>query len=352
LSNRIKVSKAAVLARRGEIAVAPIDLPPVKADQVLLKMRASGVCRSQIRHIAEPPSEPPMLLGHEGAGEAVAVGAAVEHIAVGDFCALTWVARGEPRGRWRAAAGGATLDGRALSGHVFSWSEYVLVWGGYVVKTPADCDADFAAILGCAINTGAGAVLNTANLQRGESALVIGAGGVGLAAVAMCAALGASPIIIADLDERRLEFARRFGATHAVNAAKADLADAAQSICGGVDYAFDNVGDAATLESALRATKSGGGGARNVGGCVVLIGMEADKIALDPDLITLHQRRVAGSLGASDPTRDFEFYASLNREGKLPLERMVTRRYKLADAARACADLEAGDIVGRAVIEF
>jgi S-(hydroxymethyl)glutathione dehydrogenase/alcohol dehydrogenase len=201
--------------------------------------------------------------------------------------------------------------------------------------------------------TGAGAVLHTARVGAGESVAVLGAGGVGLSAIGAAAIAGADPIIAVDLDDRKLQFAKEFGATHGINASNTDAVDAIREIDpGGVDYAFDAVGVPTTALQILEAVKPGGPRADNQGGMAVLLGIPVSDVSVDLNTILLHQRHYCGSLGATEPDTDFPLFLEWVRDGKFPLGELVTNRYSLEQVDEARIALEEGQILGRAIIEF
>jgi Zn-dependent alcohol dehydrogenase len=201
--------------------------------------------------------------------------------------------------------------------------------------------------------TGAGAVLHTARVEPGQSVAVLGAGGVGLSAIGAAAIVGADPIIAVDLDDRKLQFAREFGATHGVNASSTDAVDAIREINpGGVDYAFDAVGVPTTALQILEAVKPGGPRADNQGGMAVLLGIPVSDVSVDLNTILLHQRHYCGSLGATEPDTDFPLFLQWVRDGKFPLGKLVTNRYSLEQVDEARIALEEGQILGRAIIEL
>jgi Zn-dependent alcohol dehydrogenase len=176
---------------------------------------------------------------------------------------------------------------------------------------------------------------------------------VGLCAVRMAAILEAYPIIAVDLTDEKLQLAQEFGATHMVNASKGDPVEAIQEITsGGVDYAFDAIGLKITNEQILPSTRGGGPGADNHGGMAVLIGLPGWDITIDSRLFVTHQRQYRGSLGATYPDKDFAMFLRWYQEGKFPLDKLVTRRYRLDDINEACDALKAGEIAGRAIIEY
>jgi Zn-dependent alcohol dehydrogenase len=196
-------------------------------------------------------------------------------------------------------------------------------------------------------------VLHTAQVQPGQSVAVFGVGGVGLSAIAAAAIAGADPIIAVDLVDRKLQFAREFGATHGVNAADADAVKEIWAICpGGVDYALDAVGAPTTALQILEAVKQGGPRADNQGGKAVLLGIPVSDVSFDLNAILLYQRHYCGSLGATEPDSDFPLFLEWMRDGKFPLEKLVTNRYSLERIEEARAALEEGQILGRAIVEF
>ena len=248
---------------------------------------------------------------------------------------------------------GATYREEIVHGLVYTWGEDSLANADYVVPISSEHPMDVACIVGCAVLTGAGAVLRTAQVRPGESVAVYGVGGVGLSAIRMAAILEAHPIVAIDLQDDKLELAREFGATHTVNATEQDPVEYVVDVTGGgADYAFDAIGVRQTNEQILPSTRGGGPGADNHGGMAVLIGMPSPEMTLDPGLFMYHQRIYRGSLGATYPDKDFEMYLRWHKEGKFPLDRLVSRRYKLDDIFEACDDLEQGRILGRGIIEY
>jgi len=249
---------------------------------------------------------------------------------------------------------GATLQGETAHGHVYTWARDVQTSKELVVPIPHEHPRDLSCIVGCAVLTGAGAVLHTAQVRPGESVAVFGVGGVGLSAIRAASILEAYPVIAVDLDDEKLAFARSFGATHTVNASgNMDPVEAIRDLTGGgVDYAFDAIGKQQTCEQILQATRAGGIGADNFGGMAVLVGIPQEKVTIDPNLFVYGQRQYRGSLGASFPDRDFAMYLRWHQEGKFPLDRLITRRYSLEQINEACHDLQAGEILGRAILEY
>ena len=222
-----------------------------------------------------------------------------------------------------------------------------------MIKIDDDNPKDVSSIVGCAVLTGAGAVLNTARVRPGDSVAIYGIGGVGTSALIMASILQAHPLIAVDIDDGKLEYAKEMGATHTVNALKTDPIEAISDITGGgADYAFDAIGLQITSEQILPSVRGGGPGAENHGGMAVLIGMPAKQMTVDPGQFMYHQKQYRGSLGATYPERDFDQFLRWHKEGKFPLDKLVTRRYTLDQINEACDDLQSGEILGRAIMVY
>jgi Zn-dependent alcohol dehydrogenase len=347
-------SVAAIHTQHGApLTVDEIEIPDPRPDQVIVKMFSSGVCHSQLHQMHNPDTKTPGVLGHEGTGIVTHVGSDVTHLKEGDHAIVTWVRRDPVQGRGGSEPTGVTYLEEPVIGSVYTWARDVLTTEQLVVPIPKSAPTDISCIVGCAVLTGGGAVMHTAQVRPGNSVAVIGVGGVGISAVQMASILEAYPVIAVDLDDAKLEYARMMGATHTVNASKVDPIEAVQEISGGgVDYAFDAIGLQITNEQILPMTRGGGSGADNHGGMAVLIGMPAKQMTIDPGLLMYHQRTYRGSLGATYPEKDFPMYLRWYEEGKLKLDEMVTRRYRLEDINQACDDLQAGLITGRAIIDY
>ena len=349
----MKTVAAIQTAPEQPLIVAEIDLPDPQPDQVIVKLFSSGVCHSQLHQIHNATATRPMVLGHEGTGVVTHVGSSVTHVQEGDHAIVTWVPRTPPRGRTAPTPSGVTYREEIVHGGVFTWSQDVLTSGELVIPISKDDPTDVSSIVGCAVLTGAGAVLNTARVRPADSVAVYGVGGVGLSAIQMAAILEAYPIIAVDLTDDKLEFAKQFGATHGINASREDPVEAIKELTdGGVDFAFDAIGLRVTNEQILPSTRGGGPGADNHGGMAVLIGMPGKEMTIDPGLFMFQQRIFRGSLGATYPERDFPMFLRWHKEGKFPLDKLVTRRYKLEQINEACDALESGEILGRAILEY
>jgi Zn-dependent alcohol dehydrogenase len=212
-------------------------------------------------------------------------------------------------------------------------------------------------IIGCAVMTGAGAALNAARVRPGDSVAIIGVGGVGLSVVQACANLSAYPIIVVDLADDKLEFARQFGATIGINARTEDPVARVRELMGGeptsgVDFAFDAIGIGQTMEQILQMARGRQPGERD-GGVAVLVGVPHGQLPTLPMHMLFGGKVYRGAPGGcSTPDRDFPLLVRWMQAGKLPLDLMVTRRYALEQVNEACDALARGEIAGRAIIEF
>lgn len=346
--------------------VVDVDLPDPGPHQVVVAQYASGVCHSQLHTIHNPRSAP-AILGHESTGRVVAVGSAVTDLAVGDTVMVTWVPKSDVQARRQGGPVHLDLpDGRrATSLNVFTWATHTLADEMFVVKVPDDIDRYSTAIIGCAVITGAGAVLHTAEVQPGDSVAIFGVGGVGLSAVAAAKVCGADPIIAVDLADEKLDFAKRFGATHGVNASQVDPVaviramtrregrfDILRQPLEGVDFAFDCIGVPATMAQIAHVVRAGEFGLTR-GGTAVLVGVPQTPIELDSRHLFIGERSYRASLGGScSPGVDLPRFLDWQRAGQLDLASLVTERYPIDDIAAAVHDLERGRIAGRAILTF
>jgi len=350
----------------GPLEVHELRLPDPGPHQVVVKQFASGVCHSQL-HQMHTPRETPVVLGHESTGVVLAKGREVTHVREGDTVFVTWVPRDKPRNaRFAAPATLALADGSvAASQNVYTWADHTVADEQYVVRVRPDAPRDVTAIIGCAVMTGAGAVMNTAAVKRGESVAIFGAGGVGLSAVAAAREAGADPVIVVDLDDKKLEFARKFGATITLNASKLDAVAEIHRITqrkdeltmfgtpvSGVDHAFDCIGVLKTMQQILMACRTGSFGWKS-GGNAVLVGVPTQELALPPIEILLHEKKYIGSIGGScQPDRDFPIFLDWHTSKKLDLDALVTERFPIEKINEATRALETGKIFGRAILTF
>jgi len=344
------------------LRVDEVMLPDPGPYQVVVKQFASGVCHSQLHQIhRQRPSA--TILGHESTGVVLAAGKEVKHVKEGDEVMVTWVPRDGERATRRAE--GVTIDtpiGPANTTSSFTWADITMADEQYVVKMPAGQKKDVTAIIGCAVMTGAGAVYYTADVKKGQSVAIFGVGGVGLSAIAAAKVVEANPIIAVDLDEEKLAFAKKFGATHGINASDGDPVEAIRKLTqstdpsgaaiAGVDFAFDCIGVRKTMEQILPAVKNGVLGSSS-GGVAVLVGVPTTMVELDPRDLLINEKKYIGSIGGScRPDRDFAMFLRWYGEGDLDLDALVTKRYKIDEINEAVHALETGKISGRAILEF
>ncbi len=356
----------AVLPQDSQILrIEEVSMPDPQPNQVVVKQYSSGICHSQL-HQMHGPRKSPVLLGHESTGVVLKVGAAVSHVKEGDTVLVTWVPRnvdGSPIPPEPISL--PVSGGLAVAQNVFTWADHTIADEQYVVKVNADIKKDVTSIIGCAVMTGAGAVINTANVQKGQSVAIFGVGGVGLSAVVAASVVGANPIIAVDLDDEKLNFAKRFGATHTVNAKnenpveaihklteKSDIFTMQRKAVSGSDFTFDCIGIKTTMEQIVPACRSGHFG-KSDGGTAVLVGVPSTTVELNAIDMLVNEKHFIGSIGGScTPDKDFPEFLEWHSSGKLDLESMVTARYKLEEINDATTALENGEIQGRAILEF
>jgi Zn-dependent alcohol dehydrogenase len=351
-------ARAAILREAGErLLVDEIELPEPGEGEVLVRNLATGICHSQLHQLRSPtPRGRPVLLGHEATSDVVAVGEGVTHVRPGDRVLLTWHRRNAQPGDGLPPGTSALWQGEPIADEfdgIYTWSDHSLVRQEYVVPAPTDIDPGPASVIGCAVMTGAGAVLNTADVPAGSSVAILGVGGVGLCAVAAAAVRGADPIIAVDLDDEKLEFARRFGASAQVNARRGDPVEQIRSASGGgVDFAFDCIGHSSTTRQALELARSGDWTVSR-GGVAVLVGWPTADAAINALDLVIGEKQLLGSAGGSSrPERDFPVFYEWAREGLLDLDALVSERWALDEIDTAVDRLAEGRVFGRSVVVF
>lgn len=355
--------RAALLENQGQPLVVreDVEIAPPRAGQVRVRVSHCGVCHSDLSIVDGVfPAPLPIVLGHEAAGVVDAVGAEVEGLAVGDHVVLTpvppcgtcyWCLRGEPGVCANATsiqtntfADGSTGLSRGGSPvyrgvGVGAFGEMVVTAATGAIRIPAEVPLDVACVIGCAVQTGVGAVLNTARVEAGATVLVMGLGGIGLSIVQGARVSGASRIIAADPIEARRDAAKRFGATDVLDPTKDDVVSRAFELTGvGVDYAFDAVGRASLIQDGMRATRNGGTTV-----CVGAAPLE-DVITIAPAAVfTITEKKLVGCvLGSCNSVRDVPRLIGLWRAGLLDLPGLITARRPLAEINAAFDDLRDG----------
>ena len=339
-----------------------VDIEEPRVGEVRVRVSHCGVCHSDLSLVNGTfPFVAPTVLGHEAAGVVDSVGVGVTSVAPGDKVVLTpiavcnacyWCARGEYGCCVNAMAisTGTFNDGHTpLSRHglpvlrgvgLGGFAEYVITTETGAIKVAPDTPLEIACVIGCAVQTGVGAVLNTARVPAGATVLVAGAGGIGVSIVQGARIAGATKIVVSDPVEGRRELARRFGATDVIDPTTDDVLAAVQQLTGGigVDFAFDAVGAGPVIESCIWATRNGG--------TTVMVGAGGidQTVSLAPPVVfTLTERKLLGCLlGSSNGRRDIPRLLDLWRAGRLDLEGMITARRPLAEVNDAFADMTAG----------
>lgn len=362
------VARTVVLPREfGPMRIEEVELPDPTGHQVLVKQFASGICHSQLHQIHRA-RQSDVLLGHESTGEVLAIGDQVTHVAPGDRVLLTFQPRDlRSTDRMPVAATAQLGDGQtAVSPNIFTWSTHTLADDQYVIPIAPDTPTDVTAIVGCAVLTGAGAVLRAAAVQRGQSVAIWGVGGVGLNAVAAARMAGASPIIAVDLDDEKLDLARRFGATHVVNAREHDPVERIRELTpgpdgahgfrdmpiAGVDYAFDVVARPESFDQAFKSTRNSRF-AVEAGGTTVVVGVPQGNFDLPATQMLITERTVLGTLGGTAvPEEDIPMFLDWYRSGDLDLDALVTTRVGIDEINEATQRLDDGNVLGRTIIEF
>ncbi len=354
----------AVIARaKGQpVELTSVLVPDPGPGEALVRVQACGVCHTDL-HYREGGinDEFPFLLGHEAAGVVEDVGADVAGLAPGDFVILNWRAvcgdcracrRGEP---WycfathNASQKMTLADGTVLSAAlgIGAFAERTLVAAGQCTKVDPAVAPEVAGLLGCGVMAGLGAALNTAAVRRGETVAVIGCGGVGDAAILGASFAGARTVIAVDVDDRKLDLAKQFGATHTVNSREVDAVEAIKDLTDGLgaDVVIEAVGRPETYRQAFYA--------RDLAGRVVLVGVPTPDMTIELPLIDVFGRGgVLKSSWYGDclPSRDFPMLVDLHLQGRLPLDKFVSETIGLGDVEAAFDKMHRGEVLRSVVV--
>ncbi|MFI6476850.1 S-(hydroxymethyl)mycothiol dehydrogenase [Nonomuraea sp. NPDC050663] len=353
-----------VIARgKGEaVSVETVLVPDPGPGEAVVNIKACGVCHTDLHYREGGINDDfPFLLGHEAAGVVEAVGPGVTGLEPGDYVILNWRAvcgqcRACLRGRpWycfathNAAQKMTLIDGTELSPAlgIGAFAEKTLVHAGQCTRVQVEAPAEVAGLLGCGVMAGIGAAVNTGAVTRGDTVAVIGCGGVGDAAILGSSLAGASKIIAVDVDDRKLEWARGFGATHTVNSRSADPVEAIRELTGGfgADVVIEAVGRVETYKQAFYA--------RDLAGTVVLVGVPTPEMTLDLPLLDVFGR--GGSLKSSWygdclPSRDFPMLIDLFLQNRLPLDKFVSETIALDSVEEAFAKMHRGEVLRSVVL--
>lgn len=347
------------------ISIEEVTLDPPGPNEVLVKIAGAGLCHSDLSVMngARPRPEP-LVIGHEGSGEIVEVGSAVNDVKPGDHMVFQFspscgrcrrCMEGRPQvcevgAKAKAAGdlmgGGRRLtdaDGNRIAHHtgVSCFAEYAVADRGSVVVIDKDLPLDEAALFGCAVMTGVGAVINTARILPGDSVAVIGLGGVGLNGILGAKLAGAETIIAVDIADDKLGLARQLGATHTVNASDADHVEQVRDLTnGGVDYAIDLAGVIPAMKTAYAITR--------YGGSVVTAGLSpstAEFSFIQSNLVS-EEKSIRGSyMGSCVPVRDIPRFISLYKQGRLPVDKLISRKVTLEEVNEGFDRLQNGETI-------
>jgi S-(hydroxymethyl)mycothiol dehydrogenase len=355
--------RGVISRKKGDpVELVDIVIPDPGPGEAVVDIIACGVCHTDLTYRdGGINDEYPFLLGHEAAGTVEAVGPGVTAVAPGDFVILNWRAvcgqcRACKRGRpaycfdtFNAEQKMTLTDGTELTPAlgIGAFADKTLVAAGQCTKVNPDADPAVAGLLGCGLMAGIGAAINTGGVTRNDTVAVIGCGGVGDAAIAGAALVGAKRIIAVDTDNTKLEWARKFGATHTVNAREFDVVKTIQDLTDGfgVDVVIDAVGRPETWTQAFYA--------RDLAGTVVLVGVPTPDMRLDMPLVDFFSH--GGSLKSSWygdclPERDFPTLIDLYLQGRLPLEKFVSERIGLDDIEEAFHKMHGGKVLRSVVV--
>jgi len=335
-------TQAAILVETGKpLVVAAIEVPPLKPGQVLVEIAYSGVCHTQLlecRGYRGVDRFLPHCLGHEGSGSVLEIGEDVTRVKPGDRVILSWI-----KGQGRDVPGTVyQWDGKAVNaGGITTFSRHAVISENRLTPLEDGVPMREAALLGCAVPTGVGSVLNTAEVKAGQSVAVFGLGGIGLSAIAGAVLAEARPILGIDLRPEKFPVAMQMGATHTIDPRKGDVAEAIRTICPtGLDVAIEATGTALAMRQALQCVRPQGGKAVIVGNA-----RHGQTLELDPQEFNQGKRLLGTWGGDTTPHRDLPRYAQLLRAGKLKIDALLSRTFRLTEINAALEALENGEAV-------
>jgi S-(hydroxymethyl)mycothiol dehydrogenase len=357
-----KVRGVVARGKGAPVSVETVVVPDPGLGEATVRVQACGVCHTDLHYRDGAINDDfPFLLGHEAAGVVDAVGDGVTEVSPGDYVVLNWRAvcgqcracrRGRPQYCFAThnARQSMTLeDGTRLSPAlgIGAFAQKTLVAAGQCTKVDPAARPEVAGLIGCGVMAGLGAAINTGAVQRDDSVAVIGCGGVGNAAIAGARLVGARRIIAVDIDDRKLGWAKDFGATDTVNSRQTDPVEAIRALTGGhgADVVIDAVGRPETYQQAFYA--------RDLAGTVVLVGVPSPDVRLDLPLLDVFGR--GGCLKSSWygdclPSRDFPTLIELHLQGRLPLDRFVSETIGLDDVEEAFAKMHRGEVLRSVVL--
>jgi S-(hydroxymethyl)glutathione dehydrogenase/alcohol dehydrogenase len=330
---------AAVLVELGKpLELADLEVPTLKSGQALVEVAYSGVCHTQVGEARGHRGEDrflPHCLGHEGSGTVRETGPGVTKVKPGDRVILSWI-----KGSGADVPGTVYgLNGRSVNaGGITTFATHSVISENRLTPVPDGMSMRLAALVGCAVPTGAGVIFNTARPRPGQSVAVFGVGGIGSCAIAAAVLAGCTPVIAVDVNPDKLALARRLGATNAVSARDADPVAEILKLCkGGADFAVEATGLAPVMRQALAVVRSQGGAAVVVGNARF-----GEKLEIDPRELNQGKRLLGTWGGDNVPDRDYPRYCRLMTAGRLDLSPLLSRGYRLTEVNAALDDLEHG----------
>ncbi|MFC2071632.1 zinc-binding dehydrogenase [Chloroflexota bacterium] len=345
-------TKTAILREIGKpLVIEELEIPELQSGQVLVKILYSGICHSQLNEIKGLKGEDkylPHALGHEAGGIVEEIGPGVSHVKPGDHAVLSWIK-------------GLGMDVPSMQYHkdkeiinagaITTFSEYSVISENRIIPITDKMPLDKAALLGCALPTGGGIILNQIKPAPGSSLAAIGVGGVGLGSILLADRMKCTPIIAVDINDKKLQLARRLGATETINSATTDFVSAIMDITHGkgVDYAVETAGLTETIEKSFASVKW------DIwdGGLAVIAGNPPhnEKISIDP--YYLKGKRITGTWGGQTKAeKDIPHYVDLYLAGKLKLDELITDRFNFDEINQAFQAMDKGELVGKAILEF
>jgi alcohol dehydrogenase len=360
---------SAPYAQSQPLQVEEVDLAPPKSNELLVRIGGAGLCHSDLSIInGSIPRALPMVMGHEGAGEVVEVGAGVTDVRVGDHVVFQFrsscgrcrrclegrpalcetAAKSKSNGELMSGGKRLSLDGELVSHHsgISCMAEYAVVDRGTIVIVDKSLPLDEAALFGCAVMTGVGAVTNTARVRPGDVVAIVGLGGVGLNALLGAILGGAERIIAIDVSDDKLGLARQLGATDTFNATDADCtAQVIELTKGGVDFAIETAGAIKAMETCYSILR--------VGGKVIAAGIPpvTETFEFKPAQLVSEERGILGSsMGSCVPVRDIPRYISLYQQGRLPVDKLIDARIGFDQINEGFDRLSSGAVVRQILV--
>jgi len=337
----MKTDAAILTELQKPLVVSEIEIPSLKPGQVLVDISYSGICHTQLSECQGTRGEDtflPHCLGHEGSGIVRETGTGVKKVKAGDRVIISWI-------KGSGADVSSTVyqwgDERVNAGGVTTFSRHSVISENRLTVIPNDISMEVAALIGCAVPTGMGAVLNTARPRPGQSIAIFGTGGIGLCSVAGAVISGCAPVIAVDINPEKLKVAKKMGATHCICSTTGNLIEEMMNICpGGLDFAIEATGIPEVMNQALTIVHAQGGVAVVIGNANF-----KDKLVIDPRQLNMGKQLRGTWGGDNNPDVDFPRYCQLIKYGRLNLDPLMSPPYSLDEINKALTDLARGHAV-------